>query len=254
MKTLSILLVLAFGLCRSFGQAYPVPPGLVSWWPGQNSALDVYGTNNGTWTGTPQYVGGEVGNAFFFDGATSYVTITNYSFLLQQTNFTVEFWMCGTNIVTDNSFYYLIGRGRASLDPWTIRRSGTTAGAIYDFTTSGGSAEFEGALLAFNGTTNHMAMVISGTNFLEYFDGALINSNHLPGTISSTDETPLSFGGPASIGSTLYKGMLDEVSYYGRALTAAEILSIYNAGPSGKTTNAPPVFSPSLSPAWYMLL
>src|SRR3954464_1900862 len=44
------------------------PPGLISWWRGENNATDVVGANQGTLLGGTTYVTGEVGQAFSFNG------------------------------------------------------------------------------------------------------------------------------------------------------------------------------------------
>src|ERR1035438_688907 len=53
----------------------PAPSGLISWWPGNGSAFDVAGTNNGTLLGGATYAAGEVGQAFSFDGVNGAVQI-----------------------------------------------------------------------------------------------------------------------------------------------------------------------------------
>ena len=53
----------------------PEPTGLVAWWPGEGNANDIIGTNNGTPVGALGYTNGEVGQAFVFDGSTSYIPL-----------------------------------------------------------------------------------------------------------------------------------------------------------------------------------
>ncbi len=49
------------------------PAGLVAWWPGEASASDVVGGNNGAFSGS--YVAGKVGQAFSLDGSTAYIKV-----------------------------------------------------------------------------------------------------------------------------------------------------------------------------------
>src|SRR5262249_42151821 len=47
------------------GSCFPAPAGLIGWWPGEGSANDIAGANNGTLSGGANAAaGGEVGLAF----------------------------------------------------------------------------------------------------------------------------------------------------------------------------------------------
>ena len=77
-----------------------------------------------------------------------------------------------------------------------------------------------------------MAVTKSGSAVIFYLDGA-------PYPVSAYGTT-FSFSTPASIGavggsqSCSFYGLIDELSIYSRALTPAEIQSIYNCGHDGK--------------------
>ena len=88
-------------------------------------------------------------------------------------------------------------------------------------------------------TFHHVAVTKSGTAAVFYIDGV-----SYPAPPYSTTYT---FSSPAAIGArgdnlaNSFYGTIDEVAVYGRALSAAEIQSIYAAGVSGKCpTNFPP--------------
>jgi len=51
----------------------PPPPNMVSWWGGDNNALDMAGTNIGTLQGGTTYAAGKVGQTFSFGGVNDYV-------------------------------------------------------------------------------------------------------------------------------------------------------------------------------------
>lgn len=75
----SIFLVVLFSFCllpfNSWSACTPPPPGMISWWGGDNNALDIIGTNHGTLVNGATYAPGLVGQAFSFDGAGDYVTV-----------------------------------------------------------------------------------------------------------------------------------------------------------------------------------
>ncbi len=53
----------------------PPPSGMISWWSGDNNALDMIGSNNGTLVNGATYAPGMVGQAFSFNGSGDYVSV-----------------------------------------------------------------------------------------------------------------------------------------------------------------------------------
>jgi hypothetical protein len=92
-----------------------------------------------------------------------------------------------------------------------------------------------------DGNFHHLAVVYDGTNQMLYLDSQLAGSrpwtqlgyatgyNYQFGTGYTGPGWPAGNGGWYS-----FDGLIDEVAYYNRALTAAEIQSIYAAGSLGK--------------------
>ena len=54
---------------QAFSGCLNPPSGLISWWGGDNNALDMVGANHGTFQGNASYAAGKVGQAFRIDGA-----------------------------------------------------------------------------------------------------------------------------------------------------------------------------------------
>src|SRR4029077_15869755 len=72
---------------------FPAPTNILSWWPGEGSAADIIGTNNGVLQGgATAAAAGVGGSGFGFDGTNGFVAISN-SALLRPTNFTIEGWV-----------------------------------------------------------------------------------------------------------------------------------------------------------------
>ncbi|MGH8458801.1 MAG: hypothetical protein ACRESV_05575, partial [Nevskiales bacterium] len=59
------------------GGCVPPPTGMVAWWPGDNSAGDIAGTNHGTLLADATFAVGEVGHAFSFDGTDDGVSVAD---------------------------------------------------------------------------------------------------------------------------------------------------------------------------------
>src|SRR5215831_6719921 len=55
----------------------PPPPNLVSWWPGDGNADDIWDSNNGTLQGGTTFAPGLVDQAFLLDGINDFVDVGN---------------------------------------------------------------------------------------------------------------------------------------------------------------------------------
>ena len=78
-----------------------------------------------------------------------------------------------------------------------------------------------------NDTWYHFVFTYDGSTMKLYQNASLIGSESADGNIISTTD-------PFAIGGDYYYGKIDEVGAWNRALTGAEITSLYNAG-AGKT-------------------
>ncbi|PWU11253.1 MAG: hypothetical protein C5B50_23750 [Verrucomicrobia bacterium] len=203
------------------------PSGLVGWWQGENSTLDSAAGNNGVWIGNPGYGPGKVGQGFVFDGLGSYVVLDNTPNLQTQT-FTIEAWV-------------------RRADPTFATRGGAPGGSMFGYGAGGynfgmyndgrlsltqtGSSDVQTDSLVSDTNFHHLAVTKTGSVVVFYVDGVAYPADpYDPGFIFST---------PPAIGSGQdpsysFWGTIDEVSFYNRALSAAEIQTIYNAGSSGK--------------------
>src|ERR1700677_1996773 len=103
------LLIAALGLmpaARSLAQnCDPAPSQLISWWPGDTAANDIFSTNNGTLVGAVAGVPGYVGGAIVFDGTNDYVSIPDCP-ALHPTNLTIEAWVRCDLLDTPNGASY----------------------------------------------------------------------------------------------------------------------------------------------------
>src|SRR6266404_8609218 len=70
------------------------PSGLVGWWPGENNANDIQGTNNGTLqNGATATATGKVGQAFSFDGVNDFVNVPTSATLDPTTTASMDAWV-----------------------------------------------------------------------------------------------------------------------------------------------------------------
>lgn len=222
----------------------PVPSGLISWWQAESNANDVAGLNNGAVTGNLSYAPGEVGQAFKFDGLTAVVTCPASSTLNVGVGagLTVECWISpgdtnsGYPLVEWNSgsgtgygaqFWVSAVNGYIGVAPGNLYANIVdTSGNFHILTTPDGIVK--------PGTFQHVAMTYDKTSgvCVLYCDGSAVASTNF-GSFTPQTSYNVYFGHRPST-SVYYNGLLDEISIYNRALTAAEISSIYAAQFIGK--------------------
>ncbi len=221
--------------------------GLVSWWPFDGNANDFQMTHNLNLDGTPVFTSGNVMQALSFDGVnddawTNGTAATNVG---GGNGFTIDLWIKPTDlavsrpIVEWNTFQSTDPNFGIGVHLW---QSVTFGGAQ-------GPGNLYASIVDTSGT-NHI--LSSAPNMLVEnayqhialtYDKALnratlyINSNNVGAVSFGPAFTPwttptLYFG--TRPGGYYFKGQMDEIDLFNRALSQAEIQAIYNAGSAGK--------------------
>jgi hypothetical protein len=220
------------------------PSGLVSWWQAEGTASDFVGSNNGTAQGGVTYVPGEVGQSFDFDGTTGGITIPSSPSLDVGlvSGFTVECWIKPSDLANFQSLIEWDNGTALGVQLWISEPfSGNggpgcvfanltdTSGNIHILVSQPGlltTAAFQHVALTYDKTTG------AGTLYL---NGNVIDSRSLGVFTPQTSYNVLLGYRPATAPSpTRYGGLMDEMTLYGRALSANEIQDIYAAGSAGK--------------------
>jgi hypothetical protein len=215
----------AQSVTATFGAAPPPNTGgLVAAW-GFNDATgitarDASGNGNtGTLVNGPTWTTGKIGGALLFDGSNDRVRVSDSNSLDLKTASTFEAWVFPT----------------VAPSGWrTILQKEVDA---YFFTASGGGpgnrpaigGTFTGACCTFVSSTSalpvntwtHVAATYDGTRIRFYVGGVLVASQAASGSYQ-VNTSPLWIGGNAVYGEH-FKGKLDDVRVYSRALTPAEI-------------------------------
>src|SRR5207253_2630898 len=78
----------SLGKCKP--ECTPPPSGLTHWWPGDNTAIDIQGNNNGTLKNGANFASGKVDRAFSLDGIDDYVDV---GLVDLPGTFTIETWI-----------------------------------------------------------------------------------------------------------------------------------------------------------------
>ncbi len=208
--------------------------GLVGCWHfdegSGTTAYDSSGSNNhGTLYNGPTWVDGKFGKALGFDGVNDYVRVSRNI----QDDFTVQLWLkTSVNSLTNTHAYH--GNGIVWSD---------VAGAANDmipmaylnnklaFGTGNSSGTYH--TLFSNSTLNtgnwiHLAVTrVKSTGEKKVYVNGVLENTQTSVTVSLNANSIIDIGGN-TLDSRYFNGIIDEVHFYNRALSASEILDLYN--------------------------
>ncbi len=231
------------------------PSGLVSWWPGNDSATDIIGGNNGTLENSAGYGLGEVNDSFSLNGNNQYVLIGQPvpTSLQIQGPITLSAWIYPTAYPTSNgtpsgsaTWGLIAGSEEGSnhsaaailFDGNQNSGSDIPIGAI-DFDLGDGSAwhsAYTTTQVPLNQWTLVTATATASNPMQIYFNGVAqptVNggTTQYTGTVAYNGDW---FAiGQDNQSNWPFNGLIDEVQVYSTALTATQIQAIYTAGDAG---------------------
>lgn len=221
------------------------PLGMTAWWP-MNDATgqpvrDIAGVaNNGTplpGGSGPISVAGCVGSALSFDGIDDWVNVPDHNDVdFFASAFTIDAWIrttasTGLQVILDKrdpngyrGYTLFLGNGQLALQ---------LSDGSFNF------ANFVHPTNIADGNCHHVAVTVTrgfGSTVTLYVDGGspqVLPNNTITGSIANAVDLWIGKRKPIST-EIFYTGQIDEVEFFKRALTAAEIAQLYAAGPSGK--------------------
>ncbi len=242
---------------------YARGPGLLDWWPGDNNANDIVGTNNGT---IPYhdvtYNIGKVNNGFVFSGVSipdgtdtgNEVDFGANAGNFGTNDFTIDFWikvpagqtglyaiMEKRPVCNANSSFLDIHLGHEATLPMSVN------GALALDSAGNGDTDYSlvlGVKKINDGLFHHAAFVQTGAINSIYVDGFLDNSftNSAPADINNLNQFRAGQTACTGVdGSQPFNGELDEIRVINRALSPAEISAIYRTGGVGRPDSASPL-------------
>ena len=208
------------------------------------TANDVTGNNHGLLQNSPGSIEDRFdvpGNAFSFNGSSQYVSTTNS--YANPTNFTISIWF-KTNTLTGGK---LIGFGNGqtgSSGSYDRHLYMNNAGQVY-FGVYPGSVVTVNSPASYNDNNWHLATAtLSSINGMTlYIDGVQVGFNNATKIAEgSTGYWKIGYdnlnGWTSSPSSFYFNGSLDDAVIYHRALTAAEVTTIFTS-PDGAGNNSP---------------
>ncbi len=227
--------------------------GLVGHWTfddGKGSiARDVSGRgNHGTVMGGAKWTQGIIGGALEFDGMDDFVSIPNESKFDITGSVTVSAWIRVQSFT--KSWQAIVTKGDRT---WRLHRanSGNSVGFACSDLSRNQTGDLYGDKDVADGRWHHVAGVLDGTRISIYVDGALDASAASSPNISVNDYSVL-IGENAETTGRLFRGLIDDVRIYDRALSVDELRALVKAGgvavppPSHPAETAPSAPVPGL--------
>jgi hypothetical protein len=231
-----------------FATAVPLPPGLIALWRGETDASDLIGGHHGSFFVGAEIIApsvtasGKVGGAFNFDG-TQHVRVPD-SEALKLAQLTAEAWVFPTSVPNEGSST-IIARGFFG-NTWDLRLSNNIGPQFW----SHGAQGLEGPSAIPLNEWTHLAITFDGFIKRLYVNGAQVASHEQLGALLYEAGVPITIGSDFQNGESgnHFRGRIDEVALYNRALTADEVLSNYNADFLGKNFSQPYFMLPAQLP------
>ena len=240
---LTALAIAGFAV-TSLAQTVPnyVPTnGLVGWWPFNGNAVDEsVNTNDGTVNGATLTADrfGNASSAYSFDGNGNFISIPNSNSLSPQ-NITMNAWFYVAQTYTSGNLCILSKMNHSSasytgyymnMDSLTYKK---TVGYSIIGCSSGtgvGGYETKKSLFTQKGVWYMLTATISNSGMINLFlNGVLIHQNQ-GGSFNPCNNSlsELRFGHWWNSDNQWFKGQLDDIGIWNRALTQQEITNLYN--------------------------
>jgi hypothetical protein len=228
---------------RSLLAGIAPPDGLVAWWPGESTAADIAGGNNGTLLLGAAFAAGQVDQSFRFDGSDARVEIGDVPSLKLTGSITIEAWVNVQSLPVGKPHGHILFRGddRNGLDPYYL--SVTSDGQFrFNIDSLTAKSQIQGGAVPL-GQFVHVAATLDDATGLQriYVNGVVAAETTTTvrpfGDLDPTSNPGIAIGNhsgyPTSPHNYPLNGRIDELSVYSRALTEEEVQSIYTAGLAG---------------------
>ncbi len=227
-----------------------VDTGLKGYW--SFNGQDVSGTtaydrsgakNTGTLTNSPTKVTGKVGQALSFDGTDDYVTVADANTLDITGAISMGVW-----IKTSDTDSCIMSKAIGSSDKCfdlsanKVYEIGILSSAVYFQTSNGTTANvISGSATPLLDNQWHYLMATwdgtTGSNGMKlYLDGTVLYQGTATVSTIQSSSSAFTFGGNGN--NWDFSGLLDEGRLYNRALSAAEVKGLYDAGADDKTNSS----------------
>lgn len=217
-------------ITTDFDPTWCYSDGLVGWWRFEGNSLDSSDYNNHGTAYGENYSPGVIGNAYAFDGSTSYIECGNDSSLSSLDGLTISAW-----VKTDSFYGGIVVKGQEGNwqnNEYGLRSSGSDIRFyINNEYNYGGLNPLSDYIHTTPPTTDWFHYVARTSKDLGKLE-VYINGQLTDGVVRTVDDIGGTKNRTLYIGkgysTSFFNGLLDEIRIYNKALTPEEIQEIYN--------------------------
>jgi len=194
------------------------------------TAYDKAGTNNGTITAATKVIG-KLGQGMRFNGSSAHIYVGDGSGFALGTQYTVSAWVNISDLSADRQIFTLRNNAGQGIKFQLDSQSGNT----FNFIVRDDANHIAVATKSMTPKTNRWYYVVgvrNGNNIYVYVDtvvGGTVGSASL-GTITVNKGEIGALWSPIGVLEISFKGVIDDVRIYSRALSAQEIRQLYAMG------------------------
>ncbi|HXJ61850.1 MAG TPA: LamG-like jellyroll fold domain-containing protein, partial [Verrucomicrobiae bacterium] len=204
---------------------------LVAWWPAEGNARDAVGDNNGQLMNGAHFAPGRVGLGFELDGVDDFVLVPDSNSLDLTNEFSLACWFKATQ--------WAAGQGLIDKRSLTDCNYGSFINLQFGFqlyfVEHGGSAFTQQSAVPSAGVFHYFVGTFRQVDpthieMRTYIDGTLVKGDTVQGRLANTvNSAPIAIGSERGGVADFFKGVIDEVAIYRRALSDEEVLTAFRA-------------------------
>jgi hypothetical protein len=228
-------------------RSVPLSTGLVGWWMADGDAKDALGLNHGRTHLDVSIAAGLVGQGFTFGGDKGYIKVATSELNVGAGDgLTIELWIKPEALAKKQPLIGWAGTTTPGVSLWIAPGANADQGVLGadlpDVTNHAHSLVTDAQIIT-RGQWQHIALSYDRRSGLAtlYRDAIPVQVRAL-GTVTAETQLDVYFGKHLGIdgGKTVFRGAMDEISIYNRALSPTEIGAIYYANSAGKSVSSLP--------------
>ncbi len=215
--------------------------GLVGWWTLDEGAGTTTADSSGRGhdgffsAGNPVWVEGKYGGALQFDGVSK-VEIRDHADFHLEDAVSVALWANPEAVQREDAKFFI--KQKTGYYPYCLQYDGNSQTIYANISSESAQFNTKPKLANFPGQWAHLCFVYDGSALVLYKDGEEVARVAASGTLRQNDLS-LTIGGRLNSNHN-FKGMIDDVRLYNRALTQEEILQIMQGPPSEPASGPAP--------------
>ncbi len=241
----SLFLVLVLAAAADAGE-----PGLIGWWTLDEGAGSTVADSSGRGhdgsfvAGNPAWVEGKYAGALRFDGVSK-VEIPDHADFHLEDAVSVALWANPEAVQLEDAKFFI--KQKSTYYPYCLQYDGNSQTIYANISNESAQFNTRPKLPNFPGQWAHLCFTYDGSALILYKDGEEVARVAASGKLRQNDLS-LTIGGRLS-SSHNFKGIIDDVRLYNRALTRDEILQTMQGPPAGPASGpAPAIGAVDVSP------